>query len=299
MSAPALDLAVEGAPAARRRLRLGPVLRRPSAIAGALLVLAFVLLGLLAPVLEPYSPRSAIGLSQITPTHIPGPSADHVLGLDQNGRDELSRLLGGARSSLIIGVLATSVGILAGVILGTLGGALGGWWDVMIMRGVDVLMALPGLLFAIGIAAALGKSDMSLILAIAVICIPTFARLLRATLVGERERDYVLALRSLGIGRTRIVLRHLLPNSISPVVVQGTLTLATAIIDAAALAFLGLGGDDPSKPEWGRMLSDSQDLLAVAPRLAFLPCGAIVLAALGFTLLGEALREALDPKLRR
>ncbi|MFI7135159.1 ABC transporter permease [Nonomuraea sp. NPDC050153] len=277
-----------------RRLR-----HSPGAMAGLVIVVVFVAVALAAPLLAPYSPVASPDLAQIRPDHIPGFSAGHPLGLDQNGRDELSRLIYGARSSLLIGLVSTLAGALIGVVLGGLAGAFGGWVDAVVMRLVDIMLALPGLLFAIGIAAVLGKTTFSIMIAIAVVTVPAFTRLLRGAMLAERERDYVLAATSLGLRRSAVVLRHVLPNSLSPVLVQATLTLATAIIDAAALAFLGLGGDDPSTPEWGRMLADAQDTLTVAPRLAFLPCVAIILVALGFTLLGESLREALDPKGRR
>ncbi|MEV0390252.1 ABC transporter permease [Nonomuraea sp. NPDC050643] len=269
------------------------------AMTGLALVVLFVVVALAAPLLAPYSPVASPDLSQIRPDHIPGFSAEHPLGLDQNGRDELSRLIYGARSSLLIGLVSTLAGALIGIVLGGLAGAFGGWVDAIVMRVVDIMLALPGLLFAIGIAAMLGKTTFSIMIAIAVVTVPAFTRLLRGAMLAERERDYVVAATSLGLRRSAVTLRHILPNSLSPVLVQATLTLATAIIDAAALAFLGLGGDDPSTPEWGRMLADAQDTLTVAPRLAFLPCVAIILVALGFTLLGESLREALDPKGRR
>jgi peptide/nickel transport system permease protein len=167
------------------------------------------------------------------------------------------------------------------------------------MRFVDIMLAVPGLLMAIGIAALLGPSLQSVMIAIAVINVPIFARLLRGQMLGQRERDYVVAATSVGVRRRRVVLGHVLPNSVSPVIVQATLTLATAIIEAAGLSFLGLGSADPGVPEWGRMLAETQRYLASAPHLAFFPGVAIVLAALGFTLLGERLREALDPKYRR
>jgi peptide/nickel transport system permease protein len=167
------------------------------------------------------------------------------------------------------------------------------------MRLMDVMLAIPGLLFAIGLAALLGRSLKSVMIAIAVVNIPIFARLLRSSMLAQRESDYVLASRSVGVRRWRIVMQHILPNSLSPVIVQGTLALATAIIDAAGLAFLGLGSSDPSIPEWGRMLAETQRSLASAPQLAFFPGLAIVFSVLGFYLVGDALREALDPKLRR
>lgn len=277
-----------------RRLR-----RDPMAIVGAVLVVGFVGVALAAPLIAPYSPTETPGLGQVTPTTIPGPSSEHWLGLDNLGRDEFSRIVWGARQSLVVGVVSLLLGATVGIVLGLLAGAVGGWVDVVVMRVTDVMLAVPGLLFAIGVAALLGASLLSVMIAIAVINVPIFARLLRGSMLSVRESDYVVATRSLGISPGRVVFGHVLPNSLSPVLVQGTLTLATAIVDAAALAFLGLSGTDPAVPEWGRMLAETQRFLASAPHLAIFPGLAIVAAALGFTLLGESLREALDPKYRR
>ena len=276
-----------------RRLR-----RNPVAILGAALVTLFVLVAIFAPVLAPYSPTE-VDLTNIRPGEFPGPSAEHPLGLDQLGRDELSRIIYGARYSLLIGIVSLTMGAIAGLALGLLAGAFGGWVDSLIMRLVDIMLSIPGLLLAIGIAALLGRSLTSVMIAIAVVNVPVFARLLRGSMLAQRQSDYALAARSLGVTRSRIVLQHVFPNSLAPVIVQATLALATAIIDAAGLAFLGLGSPDPSIPEWGRMLADTNAFLASAPLLALWPGLAIVLSVLGFYLLGEALREALDPKLRR
>jgi peptide/nickel transport system permease protein len=277
----------------RRRLR-----RNPSAIIGAILILVFVLVALFAPLLAPYDP-TVTDLTDIRPNYVPGPSAEHWLGLDDRGRDELSRIIYGARYSLLIGVVSLSIGATLGCAVGVLAGAFGGWVDNLLMRLIDIMLAIPSLLFAIGIAAVLGRSLQSVMIAIGVVNIPTFARLLRSSMLSQRESDYVLAARSIGVRRWNIVMGHIVPNSIAPVIVYGTLTLATAIIDAAGLAFLGLGSQDPSVPEWGRMLADTQRYLRTAPQLAMFPGIAIVLSVLGFNLLGDALREALDPKLRR
>jgi peptide/nickel transport system permease protein len=199
----------------------------------------------------------------------------------------------------LVGVVALLLGMAGGLLLGILAGAFGGKVDTVIMRVVDVMLSIPGLLMAIAIAALLGRSLLSVMIAIAVINIPIFARLLRGQMLAQRGSDYVLAATSLGVRRRSIVLGHVLPNSMSPVIVQATLTLATAIIEAAGLSFLGLGSPDPRVPEWGLMLANTQRYLASAPHLAFFPGVAIVIAALGFTLLGERLREALDPKYRR
>lgn len=277
---------------------LGRLRRNPAAIVGAVFVAVFVLVAVFAPLLAPYQPDAG-NLNLIRPSFVPGPSAQHWLGLDTQGRDELSRIIYGARQSLVVAVVSLLLGAAAGTVLGLLAGAFGGWVDSLVMRIVDVMLAVPGLLFAIGVAAAIGAGLKAVMIAIAVVNVPIFARLLRGSMLAQRETDYVLAARSVGVRRRQITLRHVLPNSISPVIVQGTLTLATAIVDAAGLSFLGLGSADPSVPEWGRMLTEMQDALTYAPQLAIFPGAAIVLSALGFTLLGESLREALDPKFRR
>jgi peptide/nickel transport system permease protein len=272
--------------------------RNPSAIVGIVLIVIFILVGVLAPWLAP-EPPNLPRLERITPGNFPGPSADHWFGVDQLGRDELTRVLYGARYSLVIGVVSVAIGATVGMLIGAVAGSLGGWVDNVLMRLMDMMLAIPGLLFAIAVAAALGRSLTSVMIAIGVVNIPPIARLLRGAMLAERERDYVLALRSVGVKRRRITLNHMLPNATAPVIVQATLALATAIIDAAGLAFLGLGAQDPGIPEWGRMLAETQSFLQHAPHLALFPGAAIVLSVLGFNLLGDGLREALDPKLRR
>lgn len=272
--------------------------RNPGAIVGMVLITVFVLVAILAPLLAPHSPTD-VDLTSIRPGFIPGPSGAHWLGLDNLGRDELSRLLYGARSSLVIGIVSLLFGASAGMLIGTAAGAVGGWLDNALMRFVDMMLAVPGLLFAIAVAALLGRSLLSVMIAIGVVNVPIFARLLRGSMLQQRESDYVLAARSVGVRRWRIVVGHMLPNSLAPVIVQGTLAIATAIIDAAGLAFLGLGSQDPGVAEWGRMLAETQSFLEHAPQLALFPGAAIVLSVLGFNLLGDGLREALDPKLRR
>jgi len=275
------------------------VVRSPSGLLGLCLIALFVFVAVFAPLLAPYHPGDNQWLDQVRPGVYPGPSAQHPFGIDTQGRDVLSRLIYGARQSLLIGVVSLLMGGSVGIALGFLAGAIGGWVDSVLMRLVDIMLSVPSLLFAIAVAAVLGQGLLSVMIAIAVTSVPLFARLLRGQMLGQRNADYVLAAHSLGIKRHQIALRHILPNSIAPVIVHGTLFLATAIIDAAGLAFLGLSAADPSTPEWGRMLTDAQHALATAPLLAILPGTAIVLSALGFTLFGEQLREALDPKYRR
>jgi peptide/nickel transport system permease protein len=276
--------------------------RSPVAIIGAVIVVAFVLLAILAPFLAPEDPyvRYPELLDQLRPDSIPGPQPGFLLGSDELGRDFFSRLLVGSQQSLIVGVGATLFGLVVGMAIGGLAGALGGWVDSALMRFTDILLSVPGLLLAISIAALAKKgSQTTVIIAVAVVSVPIFARLLRGAMLAQRHSDHVLAATSLGVKRKTIVFRHMLPNSLGPVIVQATLTLATSIIDAAALSFLGLGDPDPSRAEWGLMLGNSQRYFDVKPELAFYPAVAIIIVALGFTLLGESLREALDPKNRR
>jgi len=273
-----------------RRLR-----RNPGAIAGFALVALFVLVALLAPWLAPYGPRDPGPLSEA----FDGPSRDHLLGQDGLARDELSRILYGARFSLLIGVVSVAVGLSLGMLLGSIAGYVGGLVDGIIMRLTDIMLSIPGLLLAIGIVAMLGPGLFQIMIAVGATQVPIFARLMRGSILAQRENDFVLAARAIGVPRRSILASHILPNAISPVIVQGTLALATAIIDVAGLGFLGLGPQDPSTPEWGTMLTDTTRYLQTAPHLAIIPGVAIIISVLGFYLVGEALREALDPKLRR
>ena len=279
-----------------RRLR-----RNPAAVTGAVIVGLFILVAIFAPLLAPYGGDDLPGRTEITPTNIPGPGEieGYPLGLDRFGGDVLSKLIWGARASLIIGIVSTALGLLGGMLLGVIAGGLGGWVDSVIMRFVDILLSVPNLLLAVSIAAILGQSSTAIMIAIGVSQVPIFARLLRSSMISQRSADYILSAQSLGLSRRTITMSHLLPNSMGPVIVQATLTLATAVIDAAALSFLGLGGGLPQTAEWGRMLTYAQAELAVAPQLAFLPGICIAVTALGFTLFGESLREALDPKTRK
>lgn len=279
-----------------RRLR-----RNPAAIAGAVIVGLFLLVAIFAPILAPYGGEDLPGRTEITPTSIPGPGDidGYPLGLDRFGGDVLSKLIWGARASLLIGVISTALGLAGGMLLGVIAGGFGGWVDNVIMRFVDILLSVPNLLLAVSIAAVLGQTPTAVMIAIGVSQVPIFARLLRSSMISQRGADYVLSAQALGLSTRTITMSHLLPNSVGPVIVQATLTLATAVIDAAALSFLGLGGGRPESAEWGRMLTYAQNELAVAPQLAFLPGICIAVTALGFTLLGESLREALDPKTRR
>jgi peptide/nickel transport system permease protein len=249
---------------------------------------------ILAPVLAPYDPNKG-GLGR---TFSP-PTVQHLAGLDKLGRDELSRVIFGTRISLITGVVSVTIALVLGGLVGALAGGIGGWVDTVLMRLVDVFLAVPGILLAIGIVAWLGQGLPQIMIAVAVANSPIFARLLRGSLLALRETDYVTAATSLGATRVRILLRHLLPNAVSPLIVAATLSLATAIIDVAGLGFLGLGPPDPRTPEWGTMLTDAREAMRRAPNLVFVPAVAIVISAIGFNLVGDGLRESLDPRLKR
>ena len=272
-----------------RRMR-----RSPSAIIGASLVGFFLLMAIFAPFLAPYDPVRGTLSDSFLP-----PSQEHWFGTNIQGQDILSRIIYGARLTLGIAVLSVTIGVVVGGFFGAIAGYFRGPIDAVIMRGVDIMLAIPGLLFAIAVVTWLGQGVAQVAIAIAVVNVPIFARLLRSSLLGLREADYVVAARSVGVRGPALLTRHMMPNAIGPLIVQGTLALATAVVDAAALGFLGLGPPDPSTPEWGTMLADSYRYLNQAPWLAFFPGIAIVLSVLGFNLLGDGMREALDPRLRR
>jgi peptide/nickel transport system permease protein len=292
----AREVAFEGAGGlwgdAWKRLR-----RNRGALAGFGLVALFVAVAALAPLIAPSDPR-AQDLPALAGSCCPGPSTDHLFGLDQLGRDEFSRVVYGARFSLLIGIVSVAVGLSLGLFLGALAGYAGGLVDSVVMRLMDIWLSIPGLLLAIGIVAMLGPGLTQIMIAVGATQVPIFARLLRGSILAQRENDFVLAARAVGVPGRQILASHILPNAISPVIVQGTLAMATAIIDVAGLGFLGLGPQDPSTPEWGTMLTDTTRYLQTAPHLAIIPGIAIVISVLGFNLIGDGLREALDPKLR-
>lgn len=270
------------------------LLRNRPAILGMVFIAVFVVGALLAPVIAPYDP--AVGTLALSKQ---GPTLAHIMGTDLLGRDEFSRVLYGARVSLVVGVIAVFFGLVIGVTAGAIAGGVGGRVDTVLMRTTDVLLAVPGILLAIGIVAWLGQGQLQIMLAVGVSYAPIFARLLRGSLLALREADFVTAARAEGATPARILLRHLMPNALTPLIVQATLAMATAIIDVAGLGFLGLGPGDPRVAEWGEMLTDSARFLQNAPYLIFFPGAAIVISAIGFNLLGDGLREAIDPRLKR
>jgi peptide/nickel transport system permease protein len=265
-------------------------LQNKLAIAGSVLVLFFVFTAIAAPVIAP----QGIDEQELTKRLLP-PSSEHWFGTDDFGRDIFSRVLYGARISLWVGFFSVLGSAVAGTLLGIMAGYYGRWVDTIISRMFDIMLAFPSILLAIAIVAILGPSLQNALIAIAVINIPNFGRLIRAKVLSVKEEEYIFAAKAVGTSDTRILFMHLLPNSLSPIIVQASLAIATAIIEAAALGFLGLGAQAPN-PEWGKMLADSKSYLVQAPWTLFFPGLAIMLTVLGFNLMGDGLRDALDPK---
>ncbi|MFN8633747.1 MAG: ABC transporter permease [Chloroflexota bacterium] len=264
-----------------------------AAVVGLVLTLLFVVMASLAPLLAPYDPTAFTLGQQLRP-----PSTTNLLGTDELGRDILSRLLYGARITLLITLGAVLVSLAVGTLLGIVAGFLGGWTDTLVMRLMDVMLAMPGFLLAIAIIAALGAGTANVVIAVGVYSIPSFARVARGSTLSVKQQDYVLAARALGEPAPGIMWRHILPNVTPPLVVQTSLRLATAILTASGLSFLGLGPQPPT-PEWGAMLSTGRNFITSSPQLATIPGLAILMVAIGFNLLGDGLRDALDPRLKR
>ena len=263
-----------------------------SASVGLAVVLAFVVIAVVAPFLAPYGYDQQSLTERLKP-----PSPAHYFGTDDLGRDVFSRVMYGAQISLRVGIFAVLLSLVTGTVLGLMAGYHGGWLDGLFMRGMDVVLAFPTTLMAIGIVAMRGPGLEMALVAIGIVNIPTYARLSRSMALSLREREYVLAARCLGAGGPRLVRQHILPNATSPLIVQGTLGIATAIIEAAALGFLGLGAQPPT-PEWGLMLTNGRAFLLNAPWAMIFPGLAILLTTLAFNLVGDGVRDALDPSLR-
>jgi peptide/nickel transport system permease protein len=277
----------------RRRLLRKRFLRRPMAVAGLLVVIGFVVMAAAAPWLAPYPP-GATDFNEI----LAKPSSEHLLGTDALGRDELSRLIWGARASMQAGFLATVLALMIAVPIGLVAGYYRGWVDTVVARVTDVLLAFPFLILAVGLSAILGPSLLNATIALGIGAAPGLVRVARGETFALREEDYVPAAIANGAGDTTIIFRHILPNMSSTLIVQATVTIPAAIVGEAVLSFLGLGVQPPT-PSWGTMLQDAQSYLAQAPRLAIYPGLAIVLAALAFNLLGDGLRDIFDPRTTR
>jgi peptide/nickel transport system permease protein len=273
---------------------LSRLLRNRLALIGLFIIGTFIVVAFIAPLLAPYDPLAANLANRFKP-----PSSQHLLGTDGQGRDVLSRVIYGARISLVVGVVSVIMGLSMGGTIGALAGAFGGRVDTVLMRIVDVLLAIPGILLAIGVVVWLDRGLIQIMFAVALTNLPVFARILRGSLLQLQGSDYVVAARSVGASTPRILFRHMLPNAVTPLIVAATLALATAIIDVAGLGFLGLGPADPRIAEWGTMLTGATSFYRQAPWIIFFTGLAISVTAIGFNLLGDGLRESLDPRLKR
>jgi len=309
--APTQEAAIQ--PASVWRDALHSLIRNRSAQVGLFVLGILLLVAIFAPLIAPYDPIDYSDPNNETRTppciHLLGCPQDqpqHIFGLDSNGRDLFSRVVYGAQVSLIIGISTVTFGVVVGTIIGALAGYLSGWFDNSVMRFMDVLLAFPSLLLAIALVAILrpiivegGLSPLvPALFAIGFVSIPIYARIVRSSVLSIREQDFVAADRALGVSRPRILFRRILPNSLTPLIVAGTLGIATAILDAAALGFLGLG-QQPPHPEWGTMLGVERASVFNAPHLLIFPGLAIMFTVLAFNLLGDGLRDALDPRLHR
>lgn len=297
VSQPTLDALAVASGSARESRSLwsdarSRLLRNPVAMAGGVVSILLILVAFAAPYIAPYDP-----VHQDLANSLAGPSMMHLAGTDVHGRDIFSRIIYGTRISLRIGFLGMLLGCVVGVILGLVAGFYGGWWDTVIMRLMDVQLAFPGLLVAICIIAIIGPGLENVIVAVGIFSVPLFARVTRGQVLTLKEQEFIVAARMLGAQDGRIMLTHLLPNAVAPLLVLCTLRIATAILTAASLSFLGLGAQPPT-PEWGAMLSDGRAYLAIAPHVATTPGLAILITVLSFNLLGDGLRDALDPRLK-
>ena len=286
--------------------------QRRSAVVGFIILGVLIFVAFTAQWLAPYDPTKsmldvkdypvAVPEKRASPCiHLLGCPADkpqHIAGTDGNLRDQFSRLLYGSRLSLMVGFSTVTFAIIIGTVLGAIAGYFGGWWDNIIMRVMDVLLAFPSLLLAIAIVTVLGPGLINALLAIGIVSIPAYARVMRASVLSVREMDYVSATRALGGNNLQILFSRILPNALTPLIVQGTLGIASAILDAAALSFIGLGAQPPT-PEWGSMLGAERNQVFTAPHLVFYPGLMIMLTVLCFNLIGDGLRDALDPRLAR
>jgi peptide/nickel transport system permease protein len=262
------------------------------ALVGAGIVVFFIIIAILAPVIAPYGVNEQVLSNRNAP-----PSADHWFGTDDFGRDILSRVMFGSRISLWVGFVAVMGSIVVGCFLGIIAGYYGRWIDTLISRIFDIMLAFPSILLAIAVVAVLGPSLQNALIAIALINVPNFGRLIRSKVLSVKQEEYIVAAKAIGMSDARILFHHVLPNSLAPIIVQGTLAIATAIIEAAALGFLGMGAQPP-EPEWGKMLADSRQYIIQAPWTVLFPGVAIMLTVLGFNLMGDGLRDALDPRMK-
>lgn len=280
---------------------------RTSGMIGLVIVLSLIFIAVFAPIIAPYDPNEVlIGKEDVGPrekpcVHLLGCPEDqpqHIMGTDGNVRDEFSRIVYGARVSLTLGFFTVTLALIVGTAIGALAGFTGGWIDNVLMRIMDVILGFPSLLLAIAIVAVLGPGLQNALLAIAIVSIPAYARVTRAQVLSIKESDYVAASTALGASPRQVLVRRVLPNAMTPLVVLATLGIATAILEAAGLSFLGLGAQPPT-PEWGTMLATERNNVFTSPHLVFFPGLAIMITVLGFNLMGDGLRDALDPALNK
>ncbi|WP_337008557.1 glutathione ABC transporter permease GsiD [Pantoea sp. AS142] len=268
--------------------------RQPVALMAGLFVLVLIVLAVIAPWIAPFDAENYFDYDRLND----GPSLMHLFGVDSLGRDIFSRVLVGTRISLIAGFFSVVLGALIGTLFGLLAGYYEGWWDRITMRICDVLFAFPGILLAIAVVAIMGSGMSNVIVAVAIFSIPAFARLVRGNTLVLKQQTYIESARSIGASDWTILMRHILPGTVSPIVVYFTMRVGTSIITAASLSFLGLGAQPPT-PEWGAMLNEARADMVIAPHVAIFPSLAIFFTVLAFNLLGDGLRDALDPKLKR
>lgn len=272
---------------------LDAIVQNKAALVGAIIIALYIVMMLLAPLIAPYDPFEISLEDKLTP-----PSIEHLMGTDDKGRDIFSRILYGSRLSMGVGFTSVMFGAFFGITLGLIAGYYGKWVDTVISRMLDVMLAFPGILLALAIISALGPGLINVTIAVGVFSIPLFARIVRGSTMEVKQLEYIDAIRTIGANDFTIIFRHILPNILSPIIVQGSMRLATAILSAAGLSFLGLGAQPPS-PEWGAMLSSGRDFLFSAPYMAIFPGLMISILVLGFNLFGDGLRDALDPKMKK
>lgn len=267
--------------------------KNKAALVGGFLIILFIITAFVGPLLLSQDPNEVQVANKLQP-----PSAEHWFGTDNYGRDIFTRIIYGMELTLRVGFLSVAIGGAVGVVFGIVAGYYGGWIDTVIMRIMDVLLAFPGILLALAIVSVLGGSLRNVIIAVAIYSVPAFARIVRGSTLSVRKLEYIDAVRALGASDTRIIFKHILPNIMSPIIVQATLRIATAILTASGLSFLGLGVQPPT-PEWGAMMSDGRNFIVDAPHIILFPGLMVVIVVLAFNIFGDGIRDAMDPKMNR